>query len=126
MPSDLSSQYVSLHVYLLLPPVRWYADSAYLLLALIPLVASRATRFGPSCLGGPTECLTPFLGSDIPPPRRAEANGLAFYWRWGKFSTRDVEHLQGEIEQDLRRKSRLSHDPPERHRSSDAQTRRQF
>ncbi|MEQ1872052.1 MAG: hypothetical protein ABL961_18710, partial [Vicinamibacterales bacterium] len=91
-----------------------------------PLVASRSTRLGPACLGGPTECLTSFLGCDIPPPRSAEPNGLAFYWRWGKFPTRDVEHLQGEIEQDLRRKSRLSHDPPERHRSSDAQARRQF
>ena len=86
----------------------------------------RSTRFGPARLGGPAECLASFLRSDIPPPRSAEANGLPLDGRRGEFSTRDVEHLQCEIEQDLRRKSRLPHDSPERHRSSDAQARRQF
>jgi len=115
-----------LHARILIAPGPWYGSSAYLLLALIPFVASRSPRFGPARLGGATKCLTSFLGSDIPPPRSAEANGLPFYWRRGKFPTRDVEHLQGEIEQDLRRKTSLSHDPSERHRSSDAKARRQF
>src|SRR5258708_17374976 len=96
-----------------------YADSAYLLLALIPFVACRSPRFGPACLGGATKCLTSFLGSNISPPRSAETNGLTLYWRRGKFPPRDVEHLQGAIEQDLRTEPRLSHDPPARHRSSD-------
>src|SRR5213594_2451506 len=105
---------------MVLAPKPLYADSAYLLLALIPFVACRSPRFGPACLGGATKCLTSFLGSNIPPPRGAQAYGLTLYWRGREFPTRDVEHFQGEIEQDLRRKTSLSHDPSERHRSSDA------
>ena len=97
-----------------------------LLLPLVPLVALSAPRLGPPGLRGLPQSLASFLGTDVAPTSSAEANGLPFYWRRGEFSARDVEHLQCEVEEDLRRKSGLSHDSAERHRSSDAQTRRQF
>lgn len=97
---------------------------SYLFLPLSPLVTSRAARFRPSCLGRSTQCFAACLGADISPPRGAEAHRLTFYWRWGQFPTGNVEHLQGEIQQHLRRQSSLPHDASHRHRASDAETRR--
>ena len=81
--------------------------------------------FGPARLGSVSESLAPFLRADIAPARGSEANRLPFYWRRREFTTRDVEHFQREIEQDLRRQTALTHDASKRHGSSDTQTRRQ-
>ena len=126
VPTGIHTLCVSLHANVLLTPEPRYADYAYLLLTLIPFVASLSTRFGPACLGGPTERLAAFLRADIPPARGAQADSLPFNWRWRKFPARDVEHLQREIEQDLGRQSTLSHDASKRHGSSDAENRRQL
>lgn len=80
---------------------------------------------GPPRLSGVSQSLAPFFRADIAPTRGAEANSLPLYWRRREFSARDVEHLQREIQQDLRRQSTLSHDASKRHGSSDAKTRRQ-
>ena len=87
-----------------------YADSACLLLVLLSLVAPGVTWLSPSRLGGSTKRLAPFLWAHIAPTGRAQANCLPFNRGRREFPARDVEHLQREIEQDLRRKSRLSHD----------------
>ena len=81
---------------------------------------------GPTRLGGPSEHLAPFLGSNTTPTSGAEANSLPLYWRRREFAACEIEHLQREIEQDLWRQSTLSHDAPKRHGSSDAENRRQL
>ena len=76
----------------------------------------------PPGLGGFPECLAADLRADVPPARGAETNSLPFYWRWRELSAGDVQHLQREIDQDLRGKSALSHDALQRHASPDAET----
>jgi hypothetical protein len=106
--------------------VRLHAMVRALLLAVTALIAIGITVFAPACLGRPAEGLATFLGPNVPPPRRPQTHSLALYGRRREFTTGDVEHLQREIEQDLRRKPGLSHDSSERRRPSDAQARRQF
>lgn len=77
----------------------------------------------PPGLGSLPERLAADLRTDVPPARGAETNSLPFYWRWRELSAGDVEHLQREIDQDLRGKSALSHDALQRHASPDAETR---
>ena len=76
----------------------------------------------PSSLGSLPESLTPNLRADVPPARGPETDSLPFYRRWRELSAGDVEHLQREINQDLRGKSALSHDALQRHASPHAQT----
>src|SRR5687768_13580450 len=103
-----------------------YADSAYLLLSLQRLVVSGAPVLCPPRLGGLPERLAADLRADVPPARRTEADSLPLYWRRRKLSARYVEHLQREIDQDLRRKPALPHDALQRHASPHTQTRRQI
>ena len=81
---------------------------------------------GPPGLGGLAERLAADLRTDVPPARGAKTNSLPFYRRWRELSAGDVEHLQREIDQDLRGKSALSHDALQRHASPHTQTRRQI
>lgn len=80
----------------------------------------------PPGLGSLPERLAADLRTDVPPARGAKTNSLPFYWRWRELSAGDVEHLQREIDQDLRGKSALSHDALQRHASPNAETRRQI
>lgn len=107
-------------------PVLLVRRLCVLLLPLVALVAIIAARLGPASLRGLPQRFASFLRTDVSPPGSAQADSLPFYWRWREFSTGNVEHLQREIEKDFGRKPGLSHDAPQRHRSSDAQTRRKI
>ena len=79
----------------------------------------------PYLLGCAAHCRTPFLSGHVAPARGTEADRLSAYGRGSEFSTGDVEHLQRQIEQDLRRQPTLSHDASKRRGSPDAETRGQ-
>ena len=106
--------------------VLQYADSVYLLLALRSLIPIRASMLCPPRLGGLSERLAADLRTDVPPARCTKADSLPFNRRWREFPAGDVEHLQREIDQDLRRKSTLPHDALQRHASPYAQTAREI
>jgi hypothetical protein len=82
--------------------------------------------FGPSCLNGPAENLTPLLRTDIPPPRRAKAHGGAFYRFWREFSARNVKQFKGEIEQDFCWQTGVSHHGAKPDATSDAKRAREI
>lgn len=76
----------------------------------------------PPGLGSLPERLAADLRTDVPPACGTKTNRLPFYWRRRELSAGDVEHLQREIDQDLRGKSALSHDALQRHASPYAET----
>jgi hypothetical protein len=77
-------------------------------------------------LNGPAENFTPLLCADVPPPRRAEANSGAFYRFWREFSARNVEQFKGEIDQDFRWQTGMSHHGAKPGATSDAQSAREI
>lgn len=66
--------------------------------------------FGPSSLCGSPQKLTSLFGADIAPARSAQADRRSMDRFWRQFPARNVEELEGEIEQDLGRKTRVTHD----------------
>ena len=92
-----------------------------LLLFCLPVVSRGGPWFIPPRSSSAPERLTPFCRRDIAPSCGAETNGLTFYRRRREFPTRNVQYLQSQVNEDLRRKSGLSHNPPQYSGSSHTQ-----
>lgn len=102
-----------------------HSDIAALGLTWIVFVPAWATGLGPARLSGASEHGAPFLGPHVAPARGTEADRLSAYGRGSEFATGEVEYLQRQIEQDLRRQRTLSHDAPKRRGSPHAEIRGQ-
>jgi hypothetical protein len=76
----------------------------------------------PASLSCPTQCFAPLFSADVAPSRRTQADRLTLNRRGRQLPTGDIQYFQCEIEQDLGRQSRLSHDSLERHASPHTQT----
>ena len=94
---------------------------------LVSALASPSTPILiPARLSGPTKGLAAFRRRNIAPSCSAETNGLPLYGRRRELSTRHVQYLESQVDEDLRRKSGLSHNPPQYSGSPHAQCTREF
>jgi hypothetical protein len=68
--------------------------------------------FSPPGLGRLAQHSTAFFGTDVSPPRGTQTDSHPFDRFWREPAARDIEQFNREIEEDFRRKTRLSHDAP--------------
>ncbi len=64
---------------------------------------------GPARLGRFSERFAALLGTDMAPPRRAQTDRRSMDRFRREFSAGEVQELEREIEEDLRRKTRVTH-----------------
>ena len=74
--------------------------------------------FGPPGLGGLAQQAASLFWTHVAPARRPETNSCSLDRLWRQSATRDIEQLDGEIEEGFRGKARLPHHAPESSRSS--------
>jgi len=77
-------------------------------------------------LRSPAKRLAPFFSADVAPTRGTESDSLSAYWRRRELPARDVQEFQREIEDGLEWQPALTHNTPQRHRSSDTETGGEF
>lgn len=73
-----------------------------------PLVFATVLR--PARLDGTSQDSRTLGGADIPPARRSKTDGGAAYRRSGQLSARNIDQLDGEVEEDPRGEAGLPHD----------------
>ena len=90
-------------------PILWRGH----FIARLARFAPPASVFRPASLRRASKDLAAFFRADIPPSRRAQADGGALDRRRRELAAREIEDLDGQVEQRLRWKTRLAHDAPE-------------
>lgn len=84
------------------------------------------TFLGPPRLGGPSQRLAAFFGTDVAPTRGAETDGGPVNRRGRQASRSNIKHLNRKIEQGLGWESSLSHDALQAYRAARSEQARQL
>ena len=104
------------NIHVLVDNKRNVAESYVLLLWLF--AGDSMTPFGPSCLYRSPHDATAFFRVDVAPASRTKPNRLAADGRRREFSACQVEDLEREVHEDLRRQAGLAHQSAKKRRAS--------